>query len=52
MYTLFNTDICIAAIVKLLNNNFIYDEIAEMLGVAKGTVFNYIRRFKIRKIYE
>ena len=29
-----------------------YDEIAEMLGVAKGTVFNYIRRFKIRKIYE
>ena len=28
------------------------DEIAEMLGVAKGTVFNYIRRFKIRKIYE
>ena len=39
-------------IVQLLNNNFTYDEIAEMLGVAKGTVFNYIRRFKIRKIYE
>ena len=38
--------------VQLLNNNFTYDEIAEMLGVAKGTVFNYIRRFKIRKIYE
>ena len=36
----------------VLNNNFTYDEIAEMLGVAKGTVFNYIRRFKIRKIYE
>lgn len=38
--------------VELLNNNFNYDEIAEMLGVAKGTVFNYIRKFKIRKIYE
>ena len=36
----------------VLNNNFTYDEIAEMLGVAKGIVFNYIRRFKIRKIYE
>ena len=39
-------------IVQLLNNNFTYDEIAEMLGVAKGTVFNYIKKFKIRKIYE
>lgn len=38
--------------VELLNNNFNYDEIAKMLGVAKGTVFNYIRKFKIRKIYE
>lgn len=38
--------------VELLNNNFNYDEIAEILGVAKGTVFNYIRKFKIRKIYE
>lgn len=37
--------------VELLNNNFNYDEIAEILGVAKGTVFNYIRKFKIRKIY-
>ena len=37
--------------VELLNNNFTYDEIAEILGVAKGTVFNYIRKFKIRKIY-
>ena len=38
-------------IEELLNNNFNYDEIAEILGVAKGTVFNYIRKFKIRKIY-
>lgn len=38
--------------VELLNNNFNYDEIAAILGVAKGTVFNYIRKFKIRKIYE
>jgi len=38
-------------IEELLNNNFTYDEIAEILGVAKGTVFNYIRKFKIRKIY-
>ena len=38
--------------VELLNNNFTYDEIAEMLGVSKGTIFNYIRKFKIRKIYE
>ena len=42
----------IKTIVQLLNNNFIYDEIVEMLGAAKGTVFNYIRRFKLRKIYE
>lgn len=38
--------------VELLNNNFNYDEIADILGVAKGTVFNYIRKFKIRKIYK
>ena len=38
--------------VELLNNNFNYDEIANILGVAKGTVFNYIRKFRIRKIYE
>lgn len=38
--------------VELLNNNYNYDEIANILGVAKGTVFNYIRKFKIRKIYE
>lgn len=38
--------------VELLNNNLNYDEIANILGVAKGTVFNYIRKFKIRKVYE
>ena len=37
--------------LDLLNNNFNYDEIAGILGVAKGTVFNYIRKFKIKKIY-
>lgn len=37
--------------VDLLNNNFSYDEIAEILGVAKGTVFNYIKKFNIKKIY-
>jgi len=35
----------------LTEKDFNYDEIAEILGVAKGTVFNYIRKFKIRKIY-
>lgn len=28
-----------------------YDEISEILGIAKGTVHNYIRQFKIKKIY-
>jgi DNA-binding CsgD family transcriptional regulator len=37
--------------VELLNNNYTYDEIAELLGIAKGTVFNYIRKFNIKKIY-
>ncbi|WP_039242623.1 NUMOD4 domain-containing protein [Clostridium botulinum] len=37
--------------VNLLNNNFNYDEISKILGVAKGTVFNYIRKFNIKKIY-
>lgn len=40
------------ALVTLLNNGYTYDEIAETLGVAKGTVFNYIRRFGIKKIYK
>lgn len=37
--------------VDLLNNNFNYDEISKILGVAKGTVFNYVRKFNIKKIY-
>ena len=37
--------------LELLNNGKTYDEIAELLGIAKGTVFNYIRKFKIEKIY-
>ena len=37
--------------VEFLNNDYTYDEIAELLGVAKGTVFNYIRKFNIKKIY-
>lgn len=39
-------------LVTMLNNNFSYDKIAEELGIAKGTVFNYIRKFGIKKIYE
>lgn len=38
-------------LVELLNSGKTYDEIAEMLNIAKGTVFNYIRKFKIKKIY-
>lgn len=38
-------------LVELLNNNFTYDDIAQMLNIAKGTVFNYIKRFNIKKIY-
>ena len=38
-------------LVDILNKGLTYDEIAEMLGVAKGTVFNYIKRFKIKRIY-
>ncbi len=37
--------------VELLNNGFNYDQIADMLDIAKGTVFNYIKKFKIKKIY-
>lgn len=37
--------------VMLLNNGFNYDEIANILCVAKGTVFNYIKKFQIKKIY-
>ena len=37
--------------VEFLNNDYTYDEIAELLGVAKGTVFDYIRKFNIKKIY-
>lgn len=38
--------------VQLLNSGKTYDEIAEILNIAKGTVFNYIRKFKIKKIYQ
>lgn len=38
--------------VDLLNYGKTYDEIAEILGIAKGTVFNYIKKFKIKKTYE
>ena len=38
-------------IVDFLNNGHTYDEIASLLGIAKGTVFNYISKFKIQKIY-
>lgn len=38
-------------LIEMLNNGFNYDEISAMLGVAKGTVFNYIKKFKRRKLY-
>lgn len=37
--------------IELLNNGFNYDEIAKELGIAKGTVHNYIKKFNIKKIY-
>ena len=37
--------------VELLNNGYTYDEISNFLGIAKGTVFNYIKRFNIKKVY-
>lgn len=39
-------------LVRFLNNGCTYDEIAEILGVAKGTVFNYIKKFNIKRIYK
>lgn len=38
-------------LIELLNNGFIYDDIAQMLSIAKGTVFSYIRKFNIKKYY-
>ena len=37
--------------VEFLNSGKTYDEIAITLGIAKGTVFNYIKKFNIKKIY-
>lgn len=37
--------------IELLNSGKNYDEIAALLGVAKGTVYNYIKKFRIKKIY-
>ena len=37
--------------LTLLNSGKNYDDISKILGVSKGTVFNYIRKFKIKKIY-
>ena len=38
-------------LVEMLNAGWNYDEIAEHYDVAKGTVFNYIKRLKIKRIY-
>ena len=38
--------------LELLNSGRNYDEIAEILKIAKGTVFNYIKKFNIRKYYK
>ena len=37
--------------VDLLNYGKSYDEIAKILGITKVTVFNYIKKFNIKKIY-
>ena len=37
--------------VDLLNSNYNYQEIRQILGVSAGTVCNYIKKFKIKKIY-
>lgn len=39
------------SIVELLNNGYSYDDIANILCISKGTVFNYIRKFNIKKIF-
>lgn len=38
-------------LIELLNNNYTYSEISEMLGIATGTIHNYIKKFNIRKKY-
>lgn len=38
--------------LDLLNSGRTYDEISELLGIAKGTVFNYIKKFRIKKYYK
>ena len=37
--------------LELLNNGYDYKEISKILGIATGTVFNYIKKFKIEKKY-
>lgn len=37
--------------LELLNSNRNYDEIGQILGIAKGTVFNYIKKFNIHRLY-
>ena len=37
--------------IELLNNDYTYDEKADLLSIAKGTVYNYIKKFKNKKIY-
>ena len=38
-------------LLELLNSGRNYDEIAKILNIGKGTVFNYIKKFDIRKKY-
>lgn len=60
MQQAFNNDNCCKTInsidreimVDLLNNNYTYDDISQMLNITKGTVFNYIKKFNIKKIYK
>ena len=37
--------------IELLNSGRNYDEIGKILGIAKGTVFNYIKKFNIKKLF-
>lgn len=38
--------------LEMLNSGKSYNEIAKILGIAQGTVFNYIKKFKIKKYYK
>ena len=38
--------------LEMLNKGLRYEEIAKILNIAVGTVYNYIKQFKIKKYYK